>query len=401
MMTDHKCVDISEQVIIMVKGGQAKNYEMTLSCRREVEGVETHFGLKDRSWATISEFIHVPKRQPSLSPCQTGGKGNDWEVMKTVPLGQTGVEVSALCLGCMNMRSRVADEVSKTILDGYWAAGGRFLDTANCYTHWVPGGQGGESEALVGEWMQARQNRDELFLATKVGVPYPDLPDQPGSGSPGGLRAAEIQRECDKSLQRLGTDYIDLYYAHREDRETPMEEFLEAFDRLVKVGKVRHVGVSNFLPWRLQQAEMISQQHGWASFCCTQFRYSYVRQNPAGSYSVHLYVNRDMLDYCAAKQMPIVAFSPLVKGGLTDPGRLMEHLKGPDTDARLKALHAMAQKHQASVNQIALAWMMARQDVRIIPLFSASSMEQFSENIACLKVTLSEEDMTYLNDASG
>jgi aryl-alcohol dehydrogenase-like predicted oxidoreductase len=166
--------------------------------------------------------------------------------MRTVPLGNTGVEVSAFCLGTMYLGSREDKATSYRLLDQYVEAGGSFLDTANTYARWMPGCAGGESETLLGAWMRERKNRSRLFVATKVGFAYP--------GVERGLRAHQIQTECEKSLQRLRTDTIDLCQAHVDDRNTPMEETLEAFDRLVRAGKVRFVGASNFAVWRLEEA---------------------------------------------------------------------------------------------------------------------------------------------------
>ncbi|WP_208610211.1 aldo/keto reductase [Shouchella rhizosphaerae] len=164
--------------------------------------------------------------------------------MKQVLLGQTGVTVSELCLGCMNFGTKTEQVVSERLLDQYVDAGGSFLDTANNYAFWNEGGEGGESERLLGHWMKERGNRSNLFLATKVGA----LPTVPGGGlSDGeGLSKQSIERAIDQSLQRLRTDYIDLYYAHIDDIKTPLEETLEAFEKLVRLGKVRFIGCSNY-----------------------------------------------------------------------------------------------------------------------------------------------------------
>jgi aryl-alcohol dehydrogenase-like predicted oxidoreductase len=148
--------------------------------------------------------------------------------METQKLGKTGVDVSALCLGAMYFGTRNDQATSYRVLDKYVEAGGTFIDTANIYAHWVKGFKGGESETLLGEWMQGRGNRDKLFIASKVGFGYP--------GVPVGLRANQIEEECNKSLRYLKIDTIDLYYAHVDDRKTPLEETLEAFDKLVKAG---------------------------------------------------------------------------------------------------------------------------------------------------------------------
>jgi len=152
--------------------------------------------------------------------------------MKTIPLGDTGVEVSAMCLGTMLFGGRDAEDISYPLADQYVEAGGTFLDTANMYCY--PGTGGSDSETLLGKWMKERRNRSRLFIATKVGAGYP--------GVERGLRSHQIEVECEKSLKKLGIETIDLYYAHMDDRETPLEETLEAFDRLVQLARFALLG---------------------------------------------------------------------------------------------------------------------------------------------------------------
>ena len=149
--------------------------------------------------------------------------------MKKVPLGRSGVEVSAICLGAMFFGTRTDTATSLKLLDQYVEAGGSFIDTANIYAHWVSGFKGGESEYLLGDWMKKRKNRSKVFIASKVGFGYPSVER--------GLTPAQIASECDRSLARMGVETIDLYYAHVDDRTTPQEESLEAFDKLVRAGE--------------------------------------------------------------------------------------------------------------------------------------------------------------------
>ena len=270
--------------------------------------------------------------------------------MKTVQLSQTGVEVSLFCLGAMYFGTRTDKTMSYRLLDQYVEAGGSFLDTANIYAHWVPGFKGTESETLLGEWMRERKNRAQMFIATKVGFGYPGVEQ--------GLRARQIETECEGSLKRLGIDTIDLYYAHVDDRNTPQDETLEAFDQLVKAGKVQLVGASNFLAWRLEEARWISQTYDWAEYCCIQQRHSYVRPKPGASFAPQITANDDLLDYCRERDLTLLAYSPLLSGAYTRPDRsFAEQYFGPDTNARLKALREVAQEVGASLNQVVLAWM--------------------------------------------
>ena len=157
--------------------------------------------------------------------------------MKRVKLGRTNIEVSALAMGSDLIGSRIDRETSFRLFDFFSENGGTLIDTANMYSCWLPGCKGGESETTIGLWMKERGNRDQMVVSSKVGFDFP--------GCAGGLSAAEIERECEKSLKRLQTDTIDLYYAHRDDRDTPLEETMEALDRLIKAGKVRVAGASN------------------------------------------------------------------------------------------------------------------------------------------------------------
>jgi aryl-alcohol dehydrogenase-like predicted oxidoreductase len=307
-------------------------------------------------------------------------------------LGRTGLKVSEFCLGAMYFGSRNDKETSYRILDQYTEAGGSFLDTANIYARWVPGYVGGESETLLGEWMRGRKNRSRMFVATKVGFEYP--------GVERGLRARQIKVECEKSLKRLGVDTIDLYYAHVDDRNTPMEETLEAFDRLVKAGKVRLIGASNFLAWRLERAHWVSQTHGWAEYCCVQQRYSCIRPKPGASFTPQIAANDDLLDYCRAQGITMLAYSPLLSGAYTRADRsFSEQYLGPDTDARLVALKSVAEEVGGTANQVVLAWMV-QSDPPVIPLVAASTAEQMQENLGALEIELSAEQIARLYEAS-
>jgi len=313
--------------------------------------------------------------------------------MKTLQFGNSSIGVSAFCLGAMYFGTRNDKITSYQLLDQYVDVGGSFVDTANIYAWWVSGFQGGESETLLGEWMRERKNRDKLFLATKAGFGYMDVEQ--------GLRAAQIESECEGSLKRLGVDTIDLYYAHVDDRHTPLEETLEAFDRLVQAGKVRFIGASNLLAWRLEEAHWVSQTNGWAEYCCIQQRYSYARLKPGRSVAPQIVANDDLLDYCRVRGITMLAYSPLLSGAYsTRPDRTFpEQFEGPDTDVRVAALKTVAEDVGATLNQVVLAWML-QSDPPVIPLVAGSTLAQMEENYGALEIELSIEQMDYLNGAS-
>jgi len=312
--------------------------------------------------------------------------------MKTIPLGTTGEDVSALCLGVLYYGNRIGKEMSYHLLDRYVDAGGSFFDTANIYSFWLDGFQGGESETVLGQWMVDRKNRAAMFVASKLGFAYQDVER--------GLRARQIEAECEKSLSRLQTDVIDLYYAHLDDRTTPLEETMEAFDRLVQAGKVRYIGASNFLAWRLEKARMISRANGWAAYCCIQQRHSYLRPKPGAGFGAQINSNDDLLDCTDSEGTTLLAYSPLLGGAYTRDDRdFPEQYRGPDTDARLAALHAVADETEATANQVVYAWMI-QSTPPVIPLMAASNDAQMTENLGALDVTLSDAQMARLNEAS-
>lgn len=313
--------------------------------------------------------------------------------MRTIPLGNTGADVSALCLGAMFFGTRNDERTSYALLDQYVAAGGSFIDTANIYAHWVEGCQGRESEALLGRWMRARGSRPDLFLATKVGFELP--------GVERGLTAAQIEAECEKSLQALGVETIDLYYAHVDDRSTSLEETLAAFDRLVTAGKVRFIGASNYLAWRLERARCVSEAHGWAAYCCVQQRHTYLRPRHDASFEAQRAVNADLLDYGRARrgEFTLLAYSALLGGAYVREDRpLPEQYRSADSAARLRALREVAAETGATLNQVVLAWML-HSDPVVLPLIAASEPAHLAENIGALAVRLSADQMQRLNAA--
>jgi aryl-alcohol dehydrogenase-like predicted oxidoreductase len=186
-------------------------------------------------------------------------------------LGRTDLDVSVLCFGGNVFGWTTDPAQSAAVLDAFVEAGGNFVDSADVYSRWVPGNTGGESEVILGQWMKDRGNRSDIIVATKLGSPM-------GEGKQG-LSRRYMMQAVEDSLQRLQTDYIDLYQAHRDDQETPLEEIMAAFDELIQQGKVRWIGASNFSAGRLAQANEVSKQGGWARYESINPQYNLLRRS--------------------------------------------------------------------------------------------------------------------------
>jgi aryl-alcohol dehydrogenase-like predicted oxidoreductase len=311
-------------------------------------------------------------------------------VQKT-KLGKTNIEVSALAMGSDLIGSKIGRQHAFELLDYFYSKGGTFLDTANMYSCWLPGCVGGESEATIGAWMKDRGNRENLVISTKLAFDYP--------GTQGGLSAQEIKRECEKSLRRLQTDRIEVYYSHRDDRETKLEETLEAFDALVKEGKVRAIGASNLATWRIAQSNALAQEHGWVGYSVVEQRYTYLRPRHGASFGPQIFISAEMKDYALADGIVLIGYSILLQGAYTRSERgVPPQFAGPEADARLAALKAVAGQLGCTPNQVIIAWM--RQSApAIFPIIAGSRTEQLQENIDALAIKLSEEQMHHLDTA--
>ena len=309
--------------------------------------------------------------------------------MKKIPLSQTGVEVSCLCLGTLRFGTRNSYEQADELMDMYVEAGGSFIDTANCYDQWCDRGKGGESEVTIGRWLRDRGIREQLFIATKVGFGYGDVPD--------GLAASTIIAECENSLRRLGIDRIDLFYAHKDDPNTPLAETLSAFNQLIKDGKIRFFGASNYLAWRLADADAIAAQKGWSSFTCVEQRFTYLRPHSGADFGPQQIADRNLMTYCDARGKTILPYTPLLRGAYVRSDRpIPSPYLSSDTDARLAVLREVATELGATPNQVVLAWMMHRQPP-LLPIFSARNPQQMEENLGALDLVLSAKQMERLS----
>ncbi len=311
--------------------------------------------------------------------------------METIALGHSHIPVSKLCLGAMNLGTKLDRDDSFAILDRYYDTGGRFIDTANNYAYFY-GGKGGESETIIGEWMKDRGNREELVIATKVGFNTPEVGHS--------LRADTIRSEFEGSLSRLQTEYVDLYYAHKDQRTDPLEETLETFNKLHRQGQIRATGCSNHVAWRIEEARRVSLQHGWPDYCCVQAKHTYLRPRPGNLSDTHPVADENLFDYCREKRdVLLLAYSPTLKGAYQRDDRDMDAVySGPDTDARLSALKEVARELGATSIQVVLAWMLASDPIAL-PLITAGTIEQLNENLGCLEIELSPDQLKRLNSA--
>jgi aryl-alcohol dehydrogenase-like predicted oxidoreductase len=314
--------------------------------------------------------------------------------MKRRKLGNTGFEILPLALGG-NVFGWTIDELSSfKILDAFIAAGFNFVDTADVYAKWVAGNKGGESETIIGNWLKKSRKRSEVIVATKVGMEM--APDKKG------LSAAYIFRAVEDSLKRLQTDYIDLYQAHKDDPETPLEETLGAFGKLMKEGKVRAIGASNYSGPRLLQALEVSEKHGLPAYRTMQPEYNlYDRAE----------YEKDLEAICVANGLGVIGYFSLASGFLTGKYRSEADLSKSQRGGRvkkylnergfriLKALDEVAAQYNSTPARVALAWLIARPSMAA-PIASATNLGQLKDLIEATKLPLDQGSIEILNRAS-
>jgi aryl-alcohol dehydrogenase (NADP+) len=299
-------------------------------------------------------------------------------------IADTELDVFPLCLGA-NVFGWTADEAASfSVLDTYAEAGGNFIDTADLYA-------GGESEKIIGRWLARRGRRDDIVIATKVGM----------TRDRGNLRAETIRAGAEDSLKSLGVDHIDLYYAHRDDLGTPIEETLGAFDDLVREGKVRYIAASNYEAPRLAAALKISDTEGLARYVALQPHYNLMERDFEG----------DLADLCARENLGVLPYFGLAKGFLTGkyrPGgpegdsprseRAREYLNDRGV-AVLGVLDEVAAAHDTSLGAVALAWLLAQPTV-VAPIASARNTEQLADLLAIVDLKLTAGELERLTGAA-
>ena len=303
-----------------------------------------------------------------------------------VALGRTELKVHPLCLGGNVFGWSANAAQSQEVLTAYETAGGNFIDTADMYSRWHTGNVGGESETIIGDWMRARGNRSEMVIATKVAK----LATRPG------LSAANIAAAAEDSLRRLGTDYIDIYYAHHDDEEIPLEESLTAFNELVTSGKVRYLAASNYSAARLEEALKISRELGMSEYLLLQPNYNAIVRNE---------YEGDLMAVAVKEDIPVLPYFSLAAGFLTgkyQPGVEVDSVRAGDMPdykndrgwAILNAITEIAKQENTSIAAVALGWLRAQPGV-VTPIASARTIEQLAEILPV--VELSAEQVAQVN----
>lgn len=313
--------------------------------------------------------------------------------MKRRPLGRSGLEVAPLAFGANVFGWTVDEPTAFLLLDAFVDHGFNLVDTADVYSKWAPGNSGGESESVIGRWIERSGKRDRVVIATKVGMEMP-------AGK--GLSARYIRSACEASLCRLRVDRIDLYQAHAEDPDTPIDETLEAFDRLVREGKVRAIGASNYSAPALCAALEASASRGFAAYATLQPRYNlYSRSDFEGA----------LMTLSVREQIGVIPYYGLASGFLTGKYRtkadLAQSARGPAVEKYLDergmrilaALDEVARELHAKPAQVALAWLMARPAISA-PIASATTLAQLRELMAAADLALGARAMERLDRAS-
>jgi aryl-alcohol dehydrogenase-like predicted oxidoreductase len=314
--------------------------------------------------------------------------------MKKRKLGDSGLEVSPLAFGG-NVFGWTADEtMSFRLLDAFVAEGFNLIDTADVYARWVPGLEGGESETIIGKWLKRSGKRQSVIIATKVGKEMG--PDKKG------LSRSYIFQAVEESLRRLQTDYIDLYQSHEDDTQTPLEETLDAFDRLIQDGKIRAIGASNFSAKRLAEALKVSEQCGYPRYQSLQ---------PLFNLYDRAEYEKDLEPLCREKGLAVISYFSLASGFLTGKYRseadladraradIVKKYLNERGYRILEALGRVAQQHNVTPAQAALAWLIAQPTITA-PIASATNLEQLNQLIQATTLELDPSSMALLNQAS-
>ncbi|HWZ14253.1 MAG TPA: aldo/keto reductase [Mucilaginibacter sp.] len=314
--------------------------------------------------------------------------------MEKREIGTSGIKVAPFCFGGNVFGWTIDEQASFKILDGFVDAGFDFIDTADVYSRWAPGNTGGESETIIGNWLKKSGKRDKVIIATKVGKPM-------GPGKEG-LSRKYITQAIEDSLNRLQTDYIDLYQSHDDDKDTPFIETLETFTDLIKQGKVRAIGASNYDPTRLREALQVSKENNLAAYQCLQPEYNLYERE---------YYEKELEPVCRERNMGIITYYSLASGFLTGKYRSENDLSQSSRGAGVKkylnargykilaALDKVAAAYTTNPASVALAWVIARPGITA-PIASATSIQQLNDLTKAVHLNLDSEAIHLLTAAS-
>lgn len=304
-----------------------------------------------------------------------------------IPIPQTDLTVHPLCLGGNVFGWSATETQSFDILNAYSMHGGNFVDTADVYSEWKDGNEGGESEKIIGNWMKKHGNRDSIIVATKV-AKYSKRP---------GLSAKNIVAACNDSLRRLQTDHIDLYYAHEDDATTPLGETLEAFTNLIQEGKVRYIAASQYCAKRLDEALQVSKENGFASYVALQDQYNLMERKG---------IEGEVAEVISARGISVIPFFGLARGFLSGkykPGITVESVRAAGVVTyqnekgwrTIEALEEIAKHYASNASAVALAWLRSQSSVSV-PIASARTIDQLNEIVQVLE--LRSEDIARLSE---
>lgn len=296
------------------------------------------------------------------------------------------LQVSSLCLGTLPFGTTVDPHTAFELLDRFLEGGGNFLDSANNYAYWADGAVGGESEEVLGRWLASRGVRDRVVLATKVGA----RPAEPGSDVLEGLSPAVIRTQLEASLKRLRTDRIDLFYTHIDDRSVPFEDILGTLAELAAAGKIREIGCSNHVTWRIERSRAIASQQGLPRYAAIQQRYTYLRPRPDARFGIQEHVTDELLDYVRCNDVALLAYSPLMHGAYAGGRPIRPEYEHDGTAARLRELSLVAGELGLTPSQVVLAWLL-RSDPPVLPVVGVTRPAQLTQALSALDADLPDE----------
>ena len=319
--------------------------------------------------------------------------------MEKIKLSNSELEVSKMPLGTMYFGWRTPDEAALERLSEYSDAGGNFIDTANVYSRRLAPDKDfygkdfseyreGVSEKIIGKWLSERR-REDYVVATKVGFRYP--------GIELGTSPSQIREECEKSLKRLRTDYIDIYYLHMDDENTTLEDSLYTLTELKKEGKIRYIGLSNFKTPRIIEADEISEREGFVKSICAQQKYTFLKPKADADFARQAAADKELFEYSEKTGLSVIAYSPLLSGYYVDRTKKIpeQYLTG-DVDRKIEKLTHFANELGISNTQLVYAWMLNLKPT-VLPIVAASNSYQFKEALDAFSLEIPKDIIAELS----